>query len=655
MRWFSVFLCLNWLVAYQARSQTALIDSLRKEVYASVSGNQKLKALIQLFEEHQSISRDSLDLYGPQIKTLAERSDNVKLKSLAQLAYANWYFRWGWSDSALVFIEPEFKNNSAANAETRDVYFKLARAKALYLGSKSRYAEALEVLYKLLPETEKYKDTLNIGLTCNTIGSVALGRGQPDDALKWIRRSIDLVGRRSSNFQVLAPAYLNAGNAFALKGIYDSAVYYVQMALPLCRVIENLNYTATGLRILANVYSKKGNFREAEKALLEMLEVRRKTTPASILVEDNLQLADFYANSGQLEKAIQICLQNLKQGALTGVKGDSNIIFTNDPKIRLTYLEKLSVFYKKAGQTSYYLNSLEELVVAKDSFYEANSAQLIGELQTKYDVKTKENTILQQKYDLQRKNFLFYATVSVVFLLAIAAFIKFRNYRKQQQIKVVHMIEQERLHSLQAVKKAEERERARIAADLHDNLGAYAASMAANIGYLHLPDAGDDTQHALQELNKNASAIISQLNDTIWVLKKEALPITAISDRIKKFINQIINSYPDMRVDVHEDIDMDAILTSSQAFHMYRILQEAINNALKHSGGSSVFIQIISNSKGWHVEIIDNGIGLPEDGVGGSGYGMQNMRERCKEAGWNISWMRQKDGGTKVSIMPTTN
>jgi signal transduction histidine kinase len=675
-------------------AQTMIIDSLREQVYAANTDDEKLKAYVLLFEEHQSINRDSLDEYGPVVKALAERSNNKRLQSLAQLAYANWYYRWGWSDSALVFIEPELEKNPVVNPDTRAIFFKLARAKALYLGSKSRYAEALDVLYQLLPEAEKYKDTLNIGLTCNTIGSVALGRSLPNEALKWIRRAIQLSENKPSFYEVLAPAYLNAGNAFSQSGNNDSAVFYIQKALPLCKAIENLNYTATGLRILSNVYTQTGNIKDAEAALLEMMEVRKKTSPASILVEDNLQLANFYASSGQLEKAIEICRQNLKQGALTDAKGDSNATFTNDPKLRLTYLEALAGFYKQAGRTDAYLSSLEELVAAKDSFYEANSAQIIGELQTQYDVKNKENTILKQQYDIQKKNFLFYGTVALAVFLTLAALFKFRSYRKQQQKKADEMVEEERRHSLAAVKNAEEKERVRIASDLHDNLGAYAASLAANAGYLHLPDADTDTQLALQELHKNAAAIIAQLNDTIWVLKKEALPLTAISDRIKKFIQQIGASYRDITLDVQEELEVDIQLPSSHAFHLYRVLQEAINNALKHSKGSNIQVVFFAKNGTWKVWVKDDGIGnvgvVSEDTKHGitetrarfvetrarfmetrarfvetrarfvetrttAGNGLQNMKERCKEAGWDILWEAQKGAGTLVSITPTTN
>lgn len=638
--------------------QTARIEALRKNISVAKGNDETLEAYILLFEEYQSINRDSLDIYGPVIKQLREKSKNTRLKSLAQLAYANWYFRWGWSDSALVFIEPELANNPVEDPDSRDIYFKLSRAKAYYLGAKSRYAEALDVLYAIMPEAEKYKDSLTLGLSLNTIGSIAMARSKPDEALQWVRKAVFISGKPPGNPQVLAPAYLNMGNIFAQLGNFDSAFYYVQKALPLCKALENLNYTATGLRILSNVHLQRGEFKEAEDALLKMMEVRRKTSPASILVEDNIQLATFYANTNQLERAIDICLKNLRKGSLMDAASDSIIVLTNDPKIRLTFLEALAGYYKKAGKINDYISSLEELVAVKDSFYEANSAQKIAELQTQYDVKSKENTILKQKYDLQRKNLLIYSTAALTVLLFLGSMYWFRHYRRRQQKRAIEMLEEEKSILLEAVRQAEEKERVRIALDLHDNLGAYAASMSANIGYLHMPEAPQEIQLALKELNNNASSIVSQLNDTIWVLKKDALPLTAIGDRIKKFIQSLAKSYPEVRIDVLEDIQDDLVFSSSQAFHLYRILQEGINNALKHSNGNIISIFLAASGVLWHVSISDDGVGMPGKGIfkeGKGGFGLNNMKERAQENGWDIQWKKNDKGGTTVTIGPTTN
>jgi len=632
-----------------SRSQTALIDSLRLQVQLASNPEQKLSALVVLCEEYQSINRDSFDSYGPQIKTLAMATNNPRLKSLAALAYANWYFRWGWSDSALVFIEPELEKNNVNDERSRDVYFKLSRAKAMYHGSKQRYEEALSVLYKILPEAEKYKDTLTTASVMNTIGSIAIARSQHREAINWISKAMVISENNKKYIGVLAPAYLNAANAYAQLNKLDSAIYFIDKGLPLCRSLQNLHYLATALRIRSTIYTATGNFSAAEKAMLEMIAVRKKTSPISQVVEDNLQLAAFYASSGQLDKAIEVCRKYLVKGDLTVADSADSKTFNNDPKLRLEYLQLIAGYYKKAGRLGEYQSSLEELLIAKDSLYAANSADAIAAIQTEYEVQRRENTILQQKFDLQKKNFLLYGSMALLIVLLLLAFFGFRNYRGKQRAEMEILLEEQKINAAMAVKKAEENERVRIAADLHDNLGAYAASMSSNIGYMHLQNGNAATQTALDELSMNANAISAELNDTIWVLQTEEQGLTAVSDRIKTFIYRLKKSYPSVHIEVQENILTDYQLPSSQAFHLYRILQEAINNALKHSRGNNIIVNIQAD-KYWRVCVEDDGIGISESFQPGNG--IRNIKKRAAEAGWNIQWKEKKSGGTLLAIVP---
>jgi signal transduction histidine kinase len=145
------------------------------------------------------------------------------------------------------------------------------------------------------------------------------------------------------------------------------------------------------------------------------------------------------------------------------------------------------------------------------------------------------------------------------------------------------------------------------------------------------------------------------LNDTIWVLKKDSLNLTAISDRIKVFIGQIRKSYPAIQLEVEENIIKDHLLSSAQAFHLYRILQEGINNSLKHSKGKNIRV-LFEASDSWSVKVGDDGVGMTADPVKGwYGNGLVNMKERSREAGWQINWHATDGQGTSMEVAPTTN
>ena len=304
------------------------------------------------------------------------------------------------------------------------------------------------------------------------------------------------------------------------------------------------------------------------------------------------------------------------------------------------------------NNTVKYGETLLKIIDVKDSVFTRNSEEALAEIQTKYEVQKKENLIIRQKLDLTQKNYLFYGLLLLSVFTALVTWLLFNGYRKRERIKLKQLQEEERRMTAEAIKAAEENERKRIAADLHDSLGAYAASIAANLDDMVATGMDNRAAAVMQQLRNNSRAIVSQLNDTIWVLKKDSLPLTAISDRLKIFIQRIQSSYPGIRMDVVEHISIDHLLPPLQAFHLFQILQEAINNAVRHSGCTEVKIYIESDPY-WQIIVEDNGKGMPEAGSNGQGNGLHNMKSRAEESGWQIRW---KNGqGTQVIVSPTTN
>ena len=639
------------LVAFYSAAQTSKIDSSKKVFFKASTEVTKLYLLLNVCEEHHSMNRDTLYNYAVLAVDISTRINDNRAKSLAALALANSYLRWGWTDSAFATIQKGMQNCPISDASTRDAYFKLARLKALCHGGKSNYKEALSILYQVVNEAEKYKDTIVLSTNINTIGSISIARNKPREAIAWFAIALSACGPDQRFHPVQSAIYVNMANAYNMLGNTDSAQYYIQRSLPLCRQIQNLNTLATALRVQSNICINANKLEDAESALQEMIEIRRSVGDGPGIVDDNLLMVDFYIRTGQPEKGVKLCNDALVRGNIYEEGGKT---YNNNINIRLVYYEALAKCYRAIGNTKAYQATLEEIIAAKDSFYEANSAQAIAELRTKYEVQKIENTIIQQKLDLTKKNYLFYGSLLLSILVMIIGWLLFRSYRRKQKLRLTLMQQEEKRLATEAIKNAEEAERKRIAADLHDNLGAYAASIHSNIDQIKIPAADNSNGIALQELRNNSKAIVSQLSDTIWVLKKDALSLTAISDRIKVFIQKLSSSYPNIQIDVIEHIQSDHLLPPSQAFHLFKILQEGINNALRHSGCSQIDV-LIEGGADWKITIRDNGRGFSEEVISKGGNGLANMQARSAEVGWRIVWKPNNPTGTQVVVCPTTN
>ena len=101
---------------------------------------------------------------------------------------------------------------------------------------------------------------------------------------------------------------------------------------------------------------------------------------------------------------------------------------------------------------------------------------------------------------------------------------------------------------------------------------------------------------------------------------------------------------------MQEKLEKDTILPASQAYHLFLIIQEALNNALKHSRCRNVFIVLESNAVN-RIAIIDDGAGFTEsDTADNAGNGLSNMKSRAAQAGWHITWQPNKPSGTIVML-----
>jgi signal transduction histidine kinase len=647
--------CLYLCFPPAAKTQTRHIDSLKRVVYQANNGHEKLKAMLALCDDFQSLNRDTFDLYTIQVNSLARESGDERSISLAAIVTANNYYRWGWIDSAMAAIDPVIERSPVNRADRRDIYFKAGRQKALFFGSKSKYAEALEMLYQLVSDGEKYNDTLAVSSNMNSICSIELQRNEPVHGLELCRKALQPVASGKRFEAVRAAIYVNMAEAFNQLNKTDSAIFYSEMGVALFRKGNNLMSLALALQRQSGIYLSAKEVDKAANSLLEMIAVRKLLNDGDMWTDDNMSLINLYIEANEYDKAIDFCKKQLVSGNLY-IQQDTARVYVNDLGQRILYYEALARCYRLKGDQSAYQAVLEQIILAKDSFYTVRSENAIAEVQTKYEVEQKENTIMHQELTIIRKNRLLLLVLYLALLVGAVIYLLFRGYRRKQKRKVTDAIEKEKGLSAIAVADAEENERRRIAADLHDNLGAYAASIASNLDVFNVNDFDDQYKTALQELNSNSRSIVSQLSDTIWALNRENLTLTAISDRIKLFLNYIGKSHANIDMVVLEEIGEDIELKSTDAFHLFRIIQEAVTNAVRHSKTSKLEI-IFEEKSGWRVMIKDYGIGTSGSEVvkTGSGNGLRNMRSRAGMVGWSVTWSANVPVGTIVTIRPEDN
>nr|MCU0334790.1 histidine kinase [Chitinophagaceae bacterium] len=465
-------------------------------------------------------------------------------------------------------------------------------------------------------------------------------RGQLAEASQWFAKALATCPAPPAAPDVRAAILTNKANMLVMQQQEEAATPLLTEALGLAQKANNLNIEATALRIKSQLHMQQGTSAAAEESLLAMFAVRNRIHKISVLNDEYLQLAAFYETNGQLDKAIAVCLRQIRQGSIHGNE-QTEQLYTNEIKLRLPYYEALAGYYGKLGNKEEQIKYLQEANMAKDSLYAANTAEAIEALNTQYAVQKKENLIMQQQLAMNRQNMLLYGGIMLAGFAAVLGTLLFWQYKRRQRERLQLALAEEKRLAEAAVKQAEENERKRIAADLHDNLGAYGAALNANIETL----AGQiNSQSApLQQIQTNVRSIVSEIGNTIWVLQKEAQDLIDVFDKLKRWAQQLVDNYPAIQLRFSEAYQQEWMLTPTQALHTYHLLQESINNACKHSGASIITIRLNAHAEKWELSVSDNGHGFDPQAPY-HGNGMRHLRQRAAQAALQLRIASGPDG-----------
>lgn len=207
-----------------------------------------------------------------------------------------------------------------------------------------------------------------------------------------------------------------------------------------------------------------------------------------------------------------------------------------------------------------------------------------------------------------------------------------RRYKKQMEnIKLQQQLEEERQ---------------RISRDLHDNMGAYTSALIANVEKLK-SKTGENEE--LLKMQSNAEQILGSLRETIWVLNNKEISIADFSDGFKNYCFKLLKNFEHIAFDAREDIMVNGTLSASVAVHLNKILQEAVQNIIKHSNATAISYSISYNHT-LKITLSDNGSGFDLVDIK-KGNGLENMQWRASEAGAVIEIISSPQKGTVVSIV----
>ena len=557
----------------------------------------------------------------------------------------------GNSDSAKYYFEKALTFSESHNFKVISVM--VINNLGMFHWNKGNYQEALDYFFQALEMNKKNSTDSGDGAYFNNIGLIYQEMGQYDKALIYHEKALEVRERHQQKNEI--PTSLsNIAVVLGAQGNYEASENTFLRAITLAQEENELGKYYDALSGLSDIYIEQDQFRKAIPLLEELLKGRNEN---NIDRRSNLiaisHLIKAYNNTGNLSAALKhITIGNTFIDEFPDVKNATVLFY-----------QQASETYFRSNDTKKGAEYLERAIATKEAIFSAENAKAIASLETEFKVLANERALAETRADLvekelevEQKNNLIYGTLGLAIFLGIFIILIYR----QQKLKNSQLQKEAELKTALAKIETQnqlQEQRLRISRDLHDNIGSQLTFIISSIDNLKFGLAGEGTKvtEKLSNISKFASQTIYELRDTIWAMNKTHISIDDLQARISNYIEKArVSSEVDFHFEFDNNLLADSQFTSVQGMNIYRVIQEAVNNALKYSEASVVHVRFAkvetTTGEKTEVAIVDNGKGFDMDKAS-FGNGLNNIKKRAKDLGGEVSIMSTIDVGTEVKMI----
>jgi two-component system, NarL family, sensor kinase len=617
-------------------AQQHVIDSIEKLIPGQ-KDTILAKSYNELTWQYRTIDQEKAIEYGNKAIELGKKTNFDK--AIAQ----------AYNDLGIIYYDKQdFINAIAAYKKAFEIRSRLNDQKgiaALYnkIGivyqKEAKFDSALLYAQKALDIYEQLKDKIGISYSLNNIGIVNQNVGNLDEALKYQQQSI-LIKEEIHDKLGLAGSYVNAGNIYLLKKDIGKAKEYFEKAESMTRQIGNPEYLSNSLNNLASLYQKTGDYAKALPLANESFDIRTKLKDTKGQVSCLVNMGFILTSNKQYDLAESKYLLGLKLAdTLAACLSEKAKLYDG-----LSELYELTGDYKKAVEMAR-LNAK-----FNDSIYTDNMNKRFSEMETKYQTSKKDKLILEQQFELTKKQYWIYGSIGVGLLMLLLGYSYYRRYKLNQEKKLQQEVMKQQDLSTKAVIVAEENERKRIAADLHDGVGQILSAAKMNLSAFEneIPFKNDNQKNNFEKIISLVDESCKEIRSVSHQMMPNALLKSGLASAIKEFIDKIDNRI--LKINLHTE-GLNERLDSNVETVLYRVIQECVNNVIKHSGANSLDISLIKDADGISATIEDNGKGFnTKDKDKFEGIGLKNIRSRTEFLKGTVDFDSSPGNGTLVAI-----
>ncbi|MEM6718906.1 MAG: sensor histidine kinase [Bacteroidota bacterium] len=630
-----ILLCfLSSFLKITAQNNQAIVDSIGKVAQTKDNDSLRVQYLHKVFFKYvyskPEISRKLSEIAMQKSNIIA--NDFLMVRSL--LRKGIYYDIVGKKDSSLLWYDKAYA--IAERASDKDGMASVYNNKGLIYWGKEDYKTAMDYYlssYEIFKDLGKQRGQAT---SLNNIGLLLSKLKRHKESNAYHRRSL-AIKKEIEDTYGMGASYTNmVMNHYALKQL-DSCVYYAQKSIVTKEKVNDVRGLATSYNSLGKTYQQLKQHDSAVYYLKKADEIYQRFNSRKHRAKNIQLLGIAYYDQGNYQEAIDaytIALNNLD---------DSQIM------IKSKAMRRMANAYRELGDHENASNYYQETIKLQDTIQKQKETIATNEIFEKYQSAEKEKEILIQRAKIAEKNTMIYgliAGVLIVFVLGYLLYnqqkLKNRQLQKENELKdaLVKVETQNKLHE----------QRLKISRDLHDNIGSqltFIISSIANLKY-GLKDAKPDFLERLSNINFFTRNTINQLRDTIWAMNMDAIHFEDLELRMRNHIGQA-KVLTGAEIEFENEVSETTTFSSLVGINIFRIMQEAINNAIKHANASKINIQMQEVEAQYVLVITDDGIGF-DTNAESARNGLENMQLRAEEIYGKLNIVSQATHGTTIKL-----
>lgn len=483
----------------------------------------------------------------------------------------------------------DLKGLSMCHSGLGIVYFHLENLK------KSRFHHKRAIFF-----SESYNNQLGIGDALLNLGNT-FKEEKPDSAIHYYRKAV-MVFKSLDIKERIGVSALATGDALKNKNQLKEALKYFEEARESFLVMNIKRRLIDSENRMASIHFELGNFKKARSYMDDVI--------------------TYYDNRAELESSAKAHLLLAKIAEQIG-----------DLPLALSSQRKHQEFNKQ----------LDSLMFNKD----------VAEITTKFETEAKEAKIEKQKIIItqkeQQNKYLLISSILGGLLFFSGFLIFFQRSKKNKALaaeKINRLEKEKKILSMNAMIEGQEAERSRIAKDLHDGLGGLLSTVKAHFSNI---------QSEIQKIEKidvynRANELVDEACDEVRRISHNLMPgalrLEGLITAVRHLGEEMTEAHPfTVRV---ESIGMTTRMEESKEVFIYRIIQEALNNIIKHADASDVLIQLSETEEEFHFIIEDDGKGFDPAQIE-TGLGLKSIRSRVDFLKGALDIDTKKGVGTTLS------